>query len=61
MAALGMVAFGVYAVVIPRYLFMSVNKAYKANQLWNNEDFLESHGWLVLKYSNYTSTRCRCL
>ena len=50
MALLGIVLFGVYACVIPHKLFKALIAAYRADRLWDNEDFLESHGWLVLKY-----------
>ena len=43
-------AFGLYAVLIPHKLFKILVAAYRENRLWEDEDFLESHGWLVLKY-----------
>ena len=50
MLVLGTLAFGLYAVLIPHKLFKILVAAYRENRLWEDEDFLESHGWLVLKY-----------
>ena len=50
MALIGCGGFAFYALFIPYHLFKRLHQANREGKLFQDEDFLESHGWLVLKY-----------